>query len=182
MKNPTLFHGTNSEQFHKKQYVERSFGPPTVEVVNQLVDCMWEPRLSPTTLSLGPLCQATRGSLDKLLKLLESENNNTLVLWAFTLEGIPPTVLSRVHTVYAGELTDSSLDDIAMQLLHHACLGEVWELDRLLDESVNATTLRGALLDALAADASLRSNQVYEALRGLDSPSVWDLKVALCTF
>lgn len=179
---PHLYYGTNATEHLKSVKVDRMFGPPTVESVTDLVGLLWEPSFQPVTLGLGPLCQATRGSLDKLLKVLESDCPNGLVLWANTLEGVPDPLLSRVKPVYVGESTSEDLADKAYQLLTFATSKEVWKFDSVVAGLVEYTSLRDALVDCMSTSSDFMCVEAYEALRTTKNPSVWDIKVALCMY
>ena len=154
------------------------FGPRTVETVTDLVALLWEPSFQPVTLGLGQLCQATRGSLDKLLKVLESDCPNQLVFWATSLEGIPSLYYHGLSQFMWGSLPPRSFQ-IKPPALTFATTKEAWKFDSVIAGLIECS-LSGTLC-GLKATSDFMCIEAYESCDDKE-PSVWDIKVALCMY
>lgn len=118
---------------------------------------------------LGPIDKANQKSLDVLLKKIEEYKppGTAPVLWASTIEGVPPTILSRCLLVWSpGEGTLDETKSQATSILQAIPRGDLPAVVRSLKE---ASGSEDDLVQALAQEALETSApwEVLEMIRAL---------------
>lgn len=149
MSSPILYHGPASfdEALIEAHKAGRLLCPPVgqeglkKDEARSIVEITAHPPIGDQlgVVVIGPMDLALPASSDVLLKTLEDgrDENNRILLWAYDLEEVRPTVRSRCLPVWCGgeETFDDDMVDLAKRLLEHLQASNVFEMLKVIAEA-----------------------------------------------